>query len=139
MKTRAEIGRFQSSIGSTNVTNQKYLVSDDDTVETYPNTDDSEDENDSEEDENDDVGYNPDESNVLLDEIYMKSLSGEIDLDEVMTSATHAGKPKGINPTHLSKVWKISHEQAVNTIDATTQHSQQTDDPKLSRNYGSND
>eukprot|EP00957_Ditylum_brightwellii_P034552 2619755-Ditylum_brightwellii.AAC.1 len=33
MKTRAEIGRFQSSIGSTNVTSQKYLVSDDDTVE----------------------------------------------------------------------------------------------------------
>eukprot|EP00957_Ditylum_brightwellii_P092774 7063488-Ditylum_brightwellii.AAC.1 len=65
-----------------NITNQKYLVSDDDTVETYPNTDDSEDENDSEEDENDDVGYNLDESNFLLDEIYMKSLSGEINLDE---------------------------------------------------------
>eukprot|EP00957_Ditylum_brightwellii_P198535 15131056-Ditylum_brightwellii.AAC.1 len=56
-----------------------------------------------------------------------------------MTSATHAGKPKGINPTHLSKVWKISHEQVVNAIDATTQHSQQTDDPKLSRYYGTND
>eukprot|EP00957_Ditylum_brightwellii_P085963 6540385-Ditylum_brightwellii.AAC.1 len=69
----------------------------------------------------------------------MKSLSGEINLDEVMTSATHAGKPKGIDTTHLSKVWKISHEEAVNTIDTTTQHSQQTDDPKLSRNYGTND
>eukprot|EP00957_Ditylum_brightwellii_P000320 25068-Ditylum_brightwellii.AAC.1 len=33
MKTHADIGRFQSSIGSTNLTNQKYLVSDDDTVE----------------------------------------------------------------------------------------------------------
>eukprot|EP00957_Ditylum_brightwellii_P027824 2103641-Ditylum_brightwellii.AAC.1 len=33
MKTRSEIGRFQSSIGSRNVTNSKYLVSDDDTVE----------------------------------------------------------------------------------------------------------
>eukprot|EP00957_Ditylum_brightwellii_P101342 7723100-Ditylum_brightwellii.AAC.1 len=69
----------------------------------------------------------------------MKSLSGEINLDEVMTSAIHAGKPKGIDLTHLSKVWKISHEQAVNTIDATTQHSQQMDDPKLSRNHGTND
>eukprot|EP00957_Ditylum_brightwellii_P083134 6320740-Ditylum_brightwellii.AAC.1 len=94
MKTRADIGRFQSSIGSTNVTNLKYLVSDDDTVETYLNTDDSEDENDSEEDENDDIGYDPNEANVLLDAIYMKSLSGEINLDEVMISATHAGKPK---------------------------------------------
>eukprot|EP00957_Ditylum_brightwellii_P028667 2165515-Ditylum_brightwellii.AAC.1 len=69
----------------------------------------------------------------------MKSLSGEINLDEVMTSAIHAGKPKCINPTHLSKVCEISHKQAVNTIDATTQHSQQMDDPKLSRNYGTND
>eukprot|EP00957_Ditylum_brightwellii_P097860 7452333-Ditylum_brightwellii.AAC.1 len=56
-----------------------------------------------------------------------------------MTSATHAGKPKVIDPTHLFKVWKISHEQVVNTINATTQHSQQMDDPKLSRNYGTND
>eukprot|EP00957_Ditylum_brightwellii_P104663 7975891-Ditylum_brightwellii.AAC.1 len=68
----------------------------------------------------------------------MKSLSGEINLDEVMTSETHAGKPKGINLTHLSKGLKISHEQAVNTIGATMQHSQQTDDPKLSINYGTN-
>eukprot|EP00957_Ditylum_brightwellii_P139549 10635854-Ditylum_brightwellii.AAC.1 len=36
MKTCADIGRFQSSIGSTNITNLRYLVSDDDTVETYP-------------------------------------------------------------------------------------------------------
>eukprot|EP00957_Ditylum_brightwellii_P117124 8933029-Ditylum_brightwellii.AAC.1 len=95
-----------------NVTNSKYLVSDDDTVKTYLSTDDSEKENDSDEDDDNDVEYNPDEANILLDEIYKKSLSGEIDLDEVMTSATHAGKSKGIDPTHLSKVWKISHEQA---------------------------
>eukprot|EP00957_Ditylum_brightwellii_P110897 8458649-Ditylum_brightwellii.AAC.1 len=88
MNTRAEIGRFQSSIRSTDVTNSKYLVSDDDTMETYPSTDDSE------EDEDDNIGYGPNEANTLLDEIYMKSLSGEINLDEVMTSATYAGKPK---------------------------------------------
>eukprot|EP00957_Ditylum_brightwellii_P195617 14905881-Ditylum_brightwellii.AAC.1 len=63
MKTRADIGHVQSFIGSTNVTNLKYLESDDDTVETYPSTDDSKEENDSEEDENDDVGYNSDEAN----------------------------------------------------------------------------
>eukprot|EP00957_Ditylum_brightwellii_P110114 8397920-Ditylum_brightwellii.AAC.1 len=82
MKTRADIGRFQSSIGSTSVTNSKYLVSDDDIVETYPSADDSEEENDSEEDEVDDVGYDPNEANILLDEIYMKFFSGEINLDE---------------------------------------------------------
>eukprot|EP00957_Ditylum_brightwellii_P118765 9057816-Ditylum_brightwellii.AAC.1 len=82
MKTRTEIGRFQSPIRSTNVTNSKYLVSDDDTVETHPSTDDSDKENDSEEDKDDNVGYDPNETNILLDEIYMKSLSGEINLDE---------------------------------------------------------
>eukprot|EP00957_Ditylum_brightwellii_P020072 1514107-Ditylum_brightwellii.AAC.1 len=82
MKTRAEIGRFQSSIGSTNIMTSKYLVSDDDTVETYLSTDDSEEENDSEEEDNNDVEYDPNEANILLDEIYKKSLSGEIDLDE---------------------------------------------------------
>eukprot|EP00957_Ditylum_brightwellii_P107654 8212917-Ditylum_brightwellii.AAC.1 len=54
MKTRAEVGRFQSSIGSTNVTNSKFLVSDDDAVETHTSTDDSGEENDSEEDNDDD-------------------------------------------------------------------------------------
>ena len=40
MKTRAEIGRFQMSVGSTNTTRSVYLVEDDDTVETEPSTDD---------------------------------------------------------------------------------------------------
>ena len=32
---------------------------------------------------------------------------GNIDLDEIMASATHARKSRGIDAEHFSKVWKI--------------------------------
>ena len=41
--------------------------------------------------------------------------------------------------SHLSKIWRISHEDAKSTIDTTTQTSVCTQDPTLSRNYGTND
>ena len=132
MKQRAEIGRFQMSIGSTIAPRSRYLDGDDDTVETEPSTD-----ADSEEDENEEDS--DDDEEALLDEILEHAKNGEIDLDEVMASAAHARRPKGIDAKHLSKVWQISHDQAEKTLEATTQHNQRTDDPKLSRNYGTND
>jgi hypothetical protein len=132
MKKRAEIGRFQISIGSTVAPRSRYLDGDDDTVETEPSTDaDSEEEEEGE--------YPDDDEEALLDGILDHAMNGEIDLDEVMASAAHARRPKGIDATHLSKVWKITHEQAEKTLETTTQHSQRKDDPKLSRNYGTND
>jgi hypothetical protein len=132
MKKRAEIGRFQMSIGSTVAPRSRYLDGDDDTVETEPSTDaDSEEEEEGE--------YPDDDEEALLDGILDHAMNGEIDLDEVMASAAHARRPKGIDATHLSKVWKITHEQAEKTLETTTQHSQRKDDPKLSRNYGTND
>ena len=61
------------------------------------------------------------------------------DLDAFMASATSAGKATSIDPDHLSKVWRISWEDAKRTIDATSQHTARTQDPTLSRNYGTND
>ena len=40
MKERADLGKFQASIGSTDVTSSDYLVEDDDTQATEPSTDD---------------------------------------------------------------------------------------------------
>ena len=40
---------------------------------------------------------------------------------------------------HLSKVWRISWDDAKRTIDVTSQNSIRTQDPTLSRNYGTND
>ena len=34
----------------------------------------------------------------------------EDDLDDLMTPTAQAGKPTGVGPTHLSKIWRTSHE-----------------------------
>ena len=60
-------------------------------------------------------------------------------LDNVMASTAQARKTRGVDPKHLSKIWRISHEDAKRTIDVTTQTSTQTDDPTLYRNYSAND
>ena len=56
-----------------------------------------------------------------------------------MTSATHARKPRGIDAAHLSKAWRIDLDAAERTLEVTSQLSRRSDDPKLSRNYGTND
>ena len=40
----------------------------------------------------------------------------------IMIGAATAGKSRGVSPEHLSKVWRISHEDATRTIDSTTQY-----------------
>ena len=47
-------------------------------------------------------------------------------------SAAHAETPKGITAQHLSNVWRISHEEAVRTLDVTTQLNRQSMDASLS-------
>ena len=63
----------------------------------------------------------------------------EDDLDDLVASTAQAGKPRGVDPKHLFKIWRISHEDAKNTIDVTTQTTIQKDNPVLSRNYSTND
>jgi hypothetical protein len=130
LTARSDLGKFQASVGSTYAPDEKYLVSDDDTNETDPETEYS-DSNDSTEEMD---GYDQ-----LLDEIYNSSIRGEIDLDDIMVKAAHAKRHQGSDVKHLSKVWKISTEEAERTLDVTTEHSKRSDDPKLSHNYGTND
>ena len=61
----------------------------------------------------------------------------EDDLDEYMASAV-ASFASGVTPEHLSKVWRISHEEAKQTIENTSQLSVRPKDPTLSRNCGTN-
>ena len=56
-----------------------------------------------------------------------------------MASTAQAGKSRRVDPKHLSKIWRISHEDVQRTIDVTTQTSIRTDDPVLSRKYSTND
>ena len=66
----------------------------------------------------------------------------EHEFDDVMASADSAVGSKsrtGVTPEHLSKIWRISHDDAKRMIESTLQHSIRTQDPTLSRNYGTND
>ncbi len=124
---QAEIGKFKVAIGSTDALKGEYLV---ETVD-----------EDSDSDSDDDEAQAPDEKNEdqALDDIFDSVTKGEIDLDEIMVSAAHAGISKGVDPTHLSKIWRIDLKTAERTLEVVTQGSKRTDDPKLSRNYGTND
>jgi hypothetical protein len=117
MTERANLGKFQASIGSTNVTDSEYLADEEERQEIDPSTDDE----------------------PLLDKLYEGSLQGEIDLDDIMVSAAHAGRSKGIDAEHISKTWRIDLEIAERTLDITSQHSMRKDNPTLSRNHGTND
>jgi hypothetical protein len=102
MEARARLGKFQTSIGSTNVTNNKYIV-DDVTTGSENSSDESSIEDD-----------------LLLDEMYEASLRGDIDLADIMVNAAHAGRSKGINAEQLAKTWRIDLDTAKRTIDITS-------------------
>jgi hypothetical protein len=115
LSERGDVGRFKSSIGSTNIAKDKNLQ--DDATETS-----------TDEDSNASLA-----SNNLEDDCAYK-----VDLDEFMASATHARPRKNTTAEHLSKVWCIDLERAKLTLDITTQNCGRVDNQDLSRNYGTN-
>ena len=123
---RAEIGKFQESIGATTALIGAYLVQEE--VEDDSAISDSV-ESDSEES---DVG-------VLLEQILDESINGQLDLDAVMASAAHARPRMDVDAEHLSKVWRIDLESAKRTLGVTTQLQKHTTNPSLARNYSTND
>ena len=62
-----------------------------------------------------------------------------IDHNKYFVSGIKATTPHGVDATHLSKVWQISHDDAKWTLQVTTQHSLWPTDPTLAENYGMND
>ena len=114
---RNEHGQFAMNIGATSIFDQTYL--DDDDFQ----------------DSSDDDDISLDNSDDDFDQIELDDDINEVLLDNFMASTAQAGKSRGVEPKHLSKIWRISHEDAQRTIDVTTQTSIQTDDPTLSRNY----
>ena len=68
------------------------------------------------------------------------SLCGDDFVDELFeASAAHVDTPKGVTAEQLSKVWRISHEDAKKTLDVTSQLNKQDADASLSRRFGTND
>ena len=79
------------------------------------------------------------DEDLLLDKIFKKSNEGTLDLDETMVGADHAGRHQGVNAKDLAKAWRIDENAATKTLDITSQRSVRTDNPKLSRNFSTND
>ena len=69
----------------------------------------------------------------------MNGLESEEDMDAFCASGVHGGPEVGIDARHLSKVWRISYEDAKHTIDATTQHGTHHPNPAMNQNYTTND
>ena len=106
LNMRNKHGQFAMNIGATSILNQPYLDDDDDSQ-------DSSDDDDTSQDNSDDD----------FDPMELDDDTNEVLLDFFMTSTAQAGKTRGIDPKHLSKIWRISHEDAQRTIDVTTQTS----------------
>ena len=109
------------NVGATSILDQVYLDDDD----SHGSDDD---EAISMDDPEDDF-----EPNKLEDD------NNEALVDNLMASTAQSGKPRGVDPEYLSKIWRISHEDVKKTIDVTTQASVLKDDPVLSRNCATND
>ena len=69
----------------------------------------------------------------------MNALRSEEDMDAFFAFGVHGGPEVGIDAKHLSKVWRISYEDAKCTIDATTQHGSHHPNPVMNQNYTTND
>ena len=69
----------------------------------------------------------------------MNELGDEEDMDAFFASGVHGGSEVGIDAKYLSKVWRISYEDAKRTIDATTQHGTHQPSPVMNQNYTTND
>lgn len=68
---------------------------------------------------------------------YIKFENDE-EMDAFMASATHTGKPKGVDPEMFSKIWRIGLEIAKKTVNITSQNCGRTENTSLSRNYSTN-
>ena len=120
LKLRNEHGKFAMNIGATSIFDQIYL--------------DDEDSQDTSDDDDDTSMDDPmDNSEDDFDPMELDDDTNEPLLDNLMASTAQAGKSRGVDPKHLSKSWRISHDDAQRTIDVTTQTSIQKDDPILSR------
>ena len=87
IKARSDLGKFQVSIGSTNASKYELLVHSDKNSTAVK------------------VEKVGEDDEQILDNIFEMETKGDIFLDKIMVSASHAGKSKVIDAAHMSKVW----------------------------------
>ena len=111
VEARTSLGSDAINIGATNCYNEDYLDNDDDEI--------------------------PITSNMVQDTI--DGLGNEDDMDAFFSSGVHSGPEVGVDARYLSKVWRISYDDAKHTIDATTQHGTHMPSLVMNQNYTTND
>ena len=127
LNERAELGKFQFSVGSTHAMNSGYLINDDNTASTAPSR------------EYDEESLEENYEREIIDDLLEGALDREIYLYDIMDSAIQGRRHQGFKPKHLSKIWRIYIKTAKIKMDTTSQTSVRTDNPKISKNYGTND
>ena len=89
---------------------------------------------------NDDALISAPGEDGAISNLFDKSITGHIDLRSVMVSASEAGQVKKLDPDVLYKLWNIDRANAARTLEVTSQHCLQKDNPKSDCcNYGTND
>ena len=82
-----------------------------------------------------------DETPTMMDMIQdaMNAHGSEEDMDAFFASSVHGGPEDSIDAKRLSKVWRISYENAKCAIDASTQHGTHQPNLVMNQNYTTND
>ena len=119
VEARTNLGADAINIGATNCYNGDYLENNDDEL----------------------LENNEGELLITSDTVQdtIDGLGNEEDMNTFFSSGVHGGPEVGVDARHLSKVWRISYEDAKQTIDATTQYGTHTPNPVMNQNYTTND
>ena len=119
VEARTNLGADAINIGATNCYDGNYLEHNDDEL----------------------LGSNDGELPITSDTVQttIDGLGNEDDMNAFFSSGVHGGPEVGVDARHLSKVWRISYEDAKRTIDATTQYGTHTPNPVMNQNYTTND
>ena len=121
LEQQAEVSAFQEAIGSTDGGMEYNLIDDDSSTSTST----------SENDELHNMGSE--------EEVDFIGQLDDLDVDQVMAAGVTATNLNGVDVAHLSKIWRISAEDAKRMLAVTSQHGQCDQDPTLSQNYRTND
>ena len=106
MEQHAKLGKYKTCIGCTTIENDVEHINDDGTS--------------ADADEGSLLDDEVEENDVLNDMLEQVE-DGKMDLDDIMMASVHTVPSCGITPQHLSKVWRISYEDAKRTLQSTSQ------------------
>src|SRR5210317_1924766 len=128
ISNQQEISEMKMSIGSCYSYSHRTLIGEH--VDPHPNTGVP---------KQDDINLGEMNMEEFMEFMVRDEAAGEIDFDDIMASATYAKPSRGTTASHLSKIWKIDMKAAERTVEATTQLKKHSEDPSMSRNFGTND